>query len=151
MKKVLATVVFFTFVLFSSDVSAENSAVGIWKTVENEGPDKGKAKSHVEIYEKDGIYFGRIVKLLLKAPDSVCDKCEGDLKNKPLVGIVNIQNMKKTGDKDDEMGDEYAGGTVMDPGNGKTYKCKFWIKGDVLTLRGYIGFLFRTQVWSRVK
>ena len=46
---------------------------------------------------------------------------------------------------------KYAGGTIMDPDNGKTYKCKMWVKGDVLTSRGYIGFLYRTQQWFRVK
>jgi uncharacterized protein (DUF2147 family) len=151
MKKLSATVIFLIFIFLSFNANAENSAAGIWKTVQDEGPDKGKAKSHIEIYEKDGVYSGKIVKLLLKPQDTVCDKCESDLKDKPVVGMVNIQNMKKTGDKDDDMGEEYAGGTVMDPENGKTYKCKFWIKGDVLTLRGYIGFFFRTQKWNRVQ
>jgi uncharacterized protein (DUF2147 family) len=59
--------------------------------------------------------------------------------------------MKKSGDMDEQIGDEYAGGTIMDPDNGKTYKCKLWLKSDVLTVRGYIGFFHRTQQWFRVK
>ncbi|HPP88846.1 MAG TPA: DUF2147 domain-containing protein, partial [bacterium] len=106
---------------------------------------------YVEIYEKDGAFFGKIAKLLLKPQDTLCEKCEGDLKNKPLIGLEIIKNMKKTGSVDAEMGEEYAGGTVMDPDNGKTYKCKIWVKDDTLTLRGYIGFLYRTQKWFRVK
>jgi Uncharacterized protein conserved in bacteria len=153
MKKVLAGViiVMFVFVFFNINVNAQSSAIGTWKTVASEGPDKGKAKSHIEIFEKSGVYFGKIVKLLLKPQDTLCDKCKGDLKNKPMVGMVNIQNMKKTGSTDEELGEAYAGGTVMNPDDGKIYKCKFWVKGDVLTLRGYIGFIYKTQIWSRVK
>jgi uncharacterized protein (DUF2147 family) len=153
MKKVFVGVVIFMFavLLFSVSVKAENAITGTWKTISDEGIDKGKAKSHVEIFEKNGVYFAKVTKLLLKPQDTLCDKCEGDLKNKPVVGMIFLQDMKKTGNVDEEFGDEYAGGTIMDPDNGKTYKCKMWVKGDVLTSRGYIAFLHRTQQWFRVK
>jgi uncharacterized protein (DUF2147 family) len=153
MKKVFVSVVIFMFavLLFSVSVKAENAITGTWKTISDEGIDKGKAKSHVEIFEKNGAYFAKVTKLLLKQQDTLCDKCEGDLKNKPVVGMIFLQDMKKTGDVDEEFGDEYAGGTIMDPDKGETYKCKMWVKGNVLTSRGYIGFLYRTQKWFRVK
>jgi uncharacterized protein (DUF2147 family) len=153
MKKKFAVVIIsmFTVLFFSAAVKAENAITGTWKTVSDEGIDKGKAKSHVEIFEKNGAYFAKVAKLLLKPQDTLCEKCEGDLKNKPVVGMIFLQDMKKTGNVDEEFGDEYAGGTIMDPDNGKTYKCKMWVKGDVLTSRGYIGFLYRTQQWFRVK
>jgi uncharacterized protein (DUF2147 family) len=153
MKKILAGViiVMFVFVFFNINVNAQSSAIGTWKTVASEGPDKGKAQSHIEIFEQSGVYTGKIVKLLLKPQDTLCDKCKGDFKDKPIVGMVNLQNMKKTGSTDEELGEAYEGGTVMNPDDGKTYKCKFWVKGDVLTLRGYIAFVYKTQVWSRVK
>jgi Uncharacterized protein conserved in bacteria len=153
MKKVFVGVVIFMFavLLFSVSVKAENTITGTWKTVSDEGADKGKVKSHVEIFEKNGAYFAKATKLMLKPQDTLCDKCEGDLKNKPVVGMIFLQDMKKSGDMDEELGDEYAGGTIMDPDNGKTYKCKLWLKGDVLTVRGYIGFFHRTQQWFRVK
>ncbi|OGP67278.1 MAG: hypothetical protein A2W27_07170 [Deltaproteobacteria bacterium RBG_16_44_11] len=153
MKKYLMfiSICVFAVVLFGGTVKAENEITGIWKTVSDEGSDKGKAKSHVEIFEKDGAYIGKVIKLLLKPQDTLCDKCKGDLKNKPVVGMIFLQDMKKTGKLDEELGEEYAGGTIMDPDNGKTYKCKMWVKGDVLTSRGYIGFLYRTQQWFRVK
>ena len=88
---------------------------------------------------------------MLKPQDTLCDKCEGDLKNKPVVGMIFLQDMKKSGKLDEELGDEYAGGTIMDPDNGKTYKCKIWVKDDLLTLRGYVSFLYRTQQWFRLK
>jgi uncharacterized protein (DUF2147 family) len=153
MKKILAGIVIFMFVVvfFSVTAKAQNTFTGTWRTIADEGPDKGKAKAHIEIFEKNGLYFGKIIKLLLKPQDTLCDKCVGDLKNKPVVGMINMQDMKKSGKLDEELGDEYAGGTIMDPDNGKTYKCKMWVKGDVLTTRGYIGFFYRTGQWFRVK
>lgn len=153
MKKVFVGVVIFMFavLLFSVSVKAEITITGTWKTVSDEGVDKGKVKSHVEIFEKNGAYFAKAIKLLLKPQDTLCEKCEGDLKNKPVVGMIFLQDMKKSGKLDEELGDEYAGGMIMDPDNGKTYKCKLWLKGDVLTVRGYIGFFYRTQQWFRVK
>ena len=157
MKKFLAGTIIcmFTAVFFSITVKAEkkaeNSIVGIWMTVADEGPDKGKAKSHIEIFEKNGEYFAKVVKLLLEPQDTICDKCKGDLKNKPVIGMIFLQNMKKTGKVDRDFGEEYAGGTIMDPDNGETYRCKMWVKGDVLTSRGYLAFFYRTQKWHRVK
>ena len=149
---VCVVICMFAVVFFSSAAKAENEITGIWKTVSDEGSDKGKAKSHVEIFEKDGAYIGKVIKLLLKPQDTLCDKCKGDLKNKPVVGMIFLQDMKKTGKLDEEFGDEYAGGTIMDPDNGKTYKCKLWVKGDVLTVRGFVGFslLGRSQQWFKV-
>ncbi len=153
MKKVFVGVVIFMFavLLFSVPVKAESPIIGTWKTIADEGVDKGKAKSHVEIFEKNGTYSAKVIKLLLKPQDTLCEKCEGDLKNKPVVGMIFLRDMKKTGNTDEEFGDEYAGGTIMDPDNGKIYKCKMWVKGDVLTSRGYIGFFYRTQQWFRIK
>ena len=161
MKKILVGVIIcmFVVVLFSvtaktqSPIKTQNPIIGTWKTIDDEGPNKGKASSHVEIFEKNGVYFGKIAKLLIDPPDKVCDKCKGDLKNKPLIGMIILQDMKKTGDVDKELGVEYAGGTIMDPDNAETYKCKMWVKNDVLTSRGYIGIsLFgRSQEWLRVK
>jgi uncharacterized protein (DUF2147 family) len=140
-------------VMLSSGVQlkAESPLSGIWVTVADKGLDKGKAKSHIEIYEKDGLYFARVVKLLLKPQDTLCDKCKGNLYNKPVVGMVFMSDMKKSGNIDSDFGEEYAGGSFLDPDNGESYTCKVWIKGDVVTMRGYGAFFYRTQKWQRVK
>ena len=129
---------------------AQDVLAGTWKTIADEGEDKGKAKSYLEIFEKDGAYFARIAKLLLEPQDKVCEKCKGDLKGKPLVGMIIMSDMKKTGKVDADFGDEYAGGEIMDPENGKSYRCKIWVKGDNLTVRGYLAIFHRTQYWYRV-
>lgn len=155
MKKILAGVIIclFAVVFFSVNAKTQSPIIGTWKTINDEGPDKGKASSHVEIFEKDGLYFGKISKLLLGPQDELCTKCYGDLKNKPMLGMIILQNMKKTENVDKKLGLEYSGGTIMDPDNGETYKCKMWVNDDVLTSRGYIGIsLFgRSQQWLRVK
>ena len=159
MKKILFSVMICMFfvLFFGAVVKAEEPIVGTWVTVADEGKDKGKQTSYIEMFEKDGLFFGRITKLLLPPdadnPKDLCIKCSGDLKNKPMVGMVIVENMKKTGKIDPKLGMEYSGGTILDPDEGTTYKCRMWLKGDVLTTRGYIGIsLFgRSQEWSRKK
>lgn len=152
MKKLLAcvSILAVSAVIFVSNVKADNNPLGLWKTIDD-GVDKGKEKSYLEIYVKDGLYYARINKLLLKPQDTLCDKCVGALKDKPLIGMSIMYRMKKTGKVDSKFGEEYAGGTIMDPDNGKTYRCKFWVKGDVMTVRGYLGPFWRTQNWFRKK
>jgi uncharacterized protein (DUF2147 family) len=52
-------------------------------------------------------------------------------------------------------GDQYDGGEILDPENGKTYRCKMKLDetGNALEVRGYIGLsLFgRSQLWHRVE
>jgi uncharacterized protein (DUF2147 family) len=161
MKKILVTVIICSFVvlLFSvtartqSPVNTQSPLIGTWKTIDDEGPNKGKASSHIEVFEKNGVYFGKITKLLIDPPDKVCDKCPGDLKNKPLIGMIIVKDMKKTGNVDRKLGEEFTGGTILDPDSGDIYKCKMWVKDDVITARGFIGIsLFgRSQEWQRAK
>jgi uncharacterized protein (DUF2147 family) len=136
-------------VLFASNALAqETSAVGRWTTIDDETK---KPKSVISIYEENGKLFGKIEKLYLEpneVQNPVCDKCEGALKNQPIIGMVIMRDLKK----DD---DEWTGGTILDPANGKTYKCKIALeqKGKKLKVRGYIGMslLGRTQHWVRAE
>jgi len=54
-----------------------------------------------------------------------------------------------------KQGDEYQGGEILDPENGKVYRAKMKLDsaGEKLGVRGFIGFsLFgRTQTWVREK
>ena len=121
------------------------SPYGTWKTIDDE---TNKAKSLVEIYKgKDGKLYGKIVKLFNpKEKNPRCTKCSGARKNKPIVGLQIITGLSL----DD---DEWSGGEVLDPANGKTYRCKLWVEdgGKKIKLRGYVAFFYRTQYWYRVK
>jgi uncharacterized protein (DUF2147 family) len=50
-------------------------------------------------------------------------------------------------------GDTWSGGRILDPENGKTYRCTVNLaeQGRKLEMRGYVGIFFRTQVWERIE
>ena len=130
----------FTSLLFTTQLALAD-VVGRWKTIDDE---TGQAKSIVEIYEQDGKYFGRVVDLLMKPDDTVCDACPGDKKGKKIVGMNIVTNMVK-------KGDVYEGGQILDPTKGKVYDCKMWEENGNLMVRGYLGFFYRTQTWYPAK
>ncbi len=119
--------------------------LGKWKTIDDE---TGKPKSIVEIYKQDGEIYGKVVEILDPAKqNATCDKCPSDVKGKPILGLVILKGLKKDGD-------EYSGGTIIDPNNGKVYKCLIALEApNKLKVRGYIGFslLGRSQYWERVQ
>ena len=120
---------------------AQNSIVGNWTTVDDE---TGERMSVVTIYKgTDGLYYGKVAKLLVEPTDAVCVKCEGEDHNKPVEGLIIIRGMKM------ENG-ELVGGRVLDPKNGKFYYGKIYLKGGKLVLRGSLdkrGLLGRNQTW----
>ncbi len=133
------------FFLFLFSILIAQSPSGVWKTIDDES---GEAKSHIEIYEQNGAYFGKVVKLLKSDPGTICDECTGDKKNKPVLGMVILESLQSTGDY-------WSKGTIMDPENGKEYGCSIWFeegKAAELKVRGkhWTG-LYRTQTWFRVK
>ncbi len=146
MKKLLFTMMaaFAMMCAFSSTAMAQEDVVGYWKTIDDE---TNKPKSIVKIYEKNGKIYGDIVKLF-RGPDEEqnpkCDECEGSRKDKPIIGMNILWGLEKDGD-------EYEDGEILDPANGKTYTAKIWRDGNVLKVRGYIGFLYRTQTWKPAK
>jgi len=127
--------------LISQSAYSQN-IVGKWKTIDDE---TGEAKSVVQIWKaEDGLFYGKIMKLFDPAKqESICDKCDPkDARYKQkVIGMKIIQGMKKTG------GNEWTDGTILDPNNGKVYKCKLFVEGKNLMVRGYIAFLYRTQTW----
>ncbi len=121
------------------------SPIGIWKTIDD---NTGEAKSHVEIYEKGGKLYGKVVKLLRKPADTRCEKCTGDKKNQLLIGMNVIEGLSA-------HDGTWKGGKILDPENGNEYGCSIWFEkgqADELRVRGkhWTG-LYRTQTWYRVK
>jgi uncharacterized protein (DUF2147 family) len=123
-----------------------DSPVGLWRTIDDE---TGKTKSLVRITETNGELSGKIEKLFREPSEDQnpkCDKCEGANKDQPILGMTILSGLKKDGDS-------YAGGHVIDPKKGKTYKAKVTLtdSGKKLEMRGYIGtpLLGRTQTWVR--
>lgn len=120
------------------------SVLGKWKTVN----DTGLSTSIIEIYKVGDQLNGKVVRILKEEDrDRICTKCDGELKDKPIEGMVVMTGLEKDGD-------EYEGGTVTDPKSGKVYRCKIWLDEDnpkTLKVRGYISIFYRTQTWIRAE
>ena len=141
MKKIIISMVAMLAPLaaaFAQDV------VGKWKL------DDGSAI--VEVYKQGDAFNGKIVWLQDPTePDGspAVDKKNPDakLRSRKLIGLNMLSGLKKSGA-------EYTGGSIYDPGHGKTYNCSMKVEGDVLKVRGSLdkkGLLGRTMDWYRVK
>jgi uncharacterized protein (DUF2147 family) len=136
--------IFILFLLFPF-VNHGQSIIGKWKTIDDSS---GEEKSIVEIFEKGDKVFGRIVKIFPPAgedPDPVCDRCPPDdaRYNTKIIGMEIIRDMVK-------KEDEYTDGDILDPEAGKIYRCRLWLDGNELKVRGYWGPFYRTQTWKPV-
>ncbi len=131
---------------FWQSLPAQDDVTGLWKTIDDE---TGEAKSVVRIYEAGKNIHGEIVSLFPtpgQPEDPVCDECpeEDDRYGQKIIGMEIIRDMKKDGD-------EYSGGTVLKPDEGKIFKCRIWRDGEDLKVRGYWGIFYRTQTWKRIE
>jgi uncharacterized protein (DUF2147 family) len=126
--------------------SAAQSPVGLWKTFDDK---THEARGTIRIFEKDGTFQGRIESSLKPEEQTErCDKCSGDRKDAPIIGLVIMRGMRK-------HGAEYDAGEILDPETGSVYKCRFTLSddGEKLYLKGYLGLSIfgRTQTWIRVR
>jgi len=132
------TALFISFFVQASDIK------GKWKTIDDQ---TGEAKSIVEIYEKNGKYYGKILQIFNKEKqNATCIKCQGNKKDKAILGLEIIMDMKKDGN-------EFNGGKILDPETGKEYKCNINLESkNKLKIRGFIGFsiIGRTQYWHKI-
>ena len=127
---------------FPACVAAQ--VTGMWKVVDDKD---GIEKSIVEITEVNGKYQGRVVKILPASKRTHCEKCEGQLKDRPLTGMIILWDLQKTSN-----GAKY--GKVLDPSSGKIFSCSIELDGpDRLKLRGYLGTpaVGKSSYWNRVK
>ena len=140
---IMQAVSFSALLLCLLPIVTSAQVIGKWKHVDDKD---GKEKSIIEIYEQNGMLYGRVDQLLEDAPHHICEKCPGDLKNKPIEGMVIMKDMRKTANGGDH-------GKILDPGTGKSYSVLVELESpNKLKLRGYIGSpaFGRTQDWSRV-
>ena len=136
-----------SFVMFSMSLNAK-SIEGKWKTIDDA---TNKVKSIVEIKIVNGKLYGKVIKTFPDPggdPDPICDECEGEYHNKKIIGMQIINGLSHDGEKWEKDDG------ILDPDNGTWYDCKIWLdetNGDILNVRGYIAFFYRTQTWYRVK
>jgi len=135
-----------TLMVASSFAAAAGSPVGTWRSID----DKTKQeRSIIRITEENGELKGVVEKLFDQPGDDpahLCKECKGERKDKPIAGMTILWGLKKDGDT-------WAGGEILDPHNGKIYRCKMTLSedGKSLNVRGFIGIslIGRTQIWLR--
>ena len=140
MKKIFIVM---TVMLVSLSAYAQD-VVGKWKLEDG--------TAIVEVYQQGDVFNGKIV--WLKNPTEADGSPAKDdnnpdekLRSRQLIGLNMLHGLKKNGG-------EYSGGSIYDPGNGKTYNCSMKVEGDILKVRGSLdkrGLLGRTMDWFRVK
>jgi uncharacterized protein (DUF2147 family) len=123
--------------------------VGLWQTIDDATK---KPKAQIRITEEAGVVRGTIVRVVdpSEKPDAVCELCTDERKDKPVVGMTIVRNLKKEAERG-----VWSGGDILDPNNGKVYRAQMTPSADnkTLAVRGYIGtpFLGRSQTWQRVE
>ncbi len=130
--------------LLASLTASAQSPAGRWKTIDDS---TGQVKSIVEIREAaNGTLSGRVAQVLQsdRGPNPTCDKCSGERRNQPITGMTILWDLKPDGSG------EWAGGTILDPANGKTYRSKAkLLDANRLGVSGCVAFICREQVWQR--
>jgi len=134
--------------LFSVGFMNAQTVFGKWKTIDDR---TGKPKGLIEIYKKEGQMYGKILEVLEEGTEGqevLCTKCDGDMKDKPVIGMHIIKNGKKNEDG------EWKGKYLFDPEQAMTFRFKIWLNPDnsnELKVRGYLAFIYRTQTWVRAE
>jgi uncharacterized protein (DUF2147 family) len=133
-----------TLVTFSYFQLMQSQVTGLWKSTDHIDDTE---RSVVEIYERNGKYYGRVQKLLPAATVTHCTGCDGAQKNKSIIGMIIMSDIIKNSDGGTD-------GKILDPTNGKWYSCDIeLVSPDKLKVIGYIGFplLGKTMYWKRLK
>ena len=137
-------------VIATSNIYAQTAdpAIGVWKTIDDK---TNQPASLIKIDEVNGVLQGTIIKTFPapgETPLVYCNLCKDDRKDKPLIGMKIMSDLKKDG-----LG-SWSDGKILDPKNGETYKVKLVTEdGKKMDVRGYIGvpLLGRTQVWYKAE
>jgi uncharacterized protein (DUF2147 family) len=121
------------------------SPIGDWRTIDDRTQNP---RAIVQVYEQGGLLYGRVKQILDQHyANAVCQHCSGYAENKPVLGLVIMQGLKPDGA-------QWDGGTILNPEDGKVYRCRIHLSpgGETLLVRGFIGtpMLGRTQTWQRV-
>jgi uncharacterized protein (DUF2147 family) len=138
--------VFFTTLLFALSITINAQTIfGKWNSTNEE---TGNIDSIIEVYEKDGKAFAKVIEIKGSTrKNAVCEKCEDENKDKPILGLNILTGLQ-------ENEDEWSGGNILDPRNGRIYNCYIkLIKPNKLKIRGYMGLaLFgKTAYWERAE
>ena len=139
MKKIILTVI---GVMLAASAAFAQDVIGKWKLK--------NGSAIVEVYQSGDTYNGKIVWLQKPTeadgtPSKDKNNPDPSLRQRQLIGLNMLSGLKKNGN-------EYTGGKIYDPADGKTYNCSMKVEGDILKVRGSIdkkGLIGRTMDWFR--
>lgn len=130
----------------ASALGAETSPIGRWRTFSDA---TGAESGMIEITQAGDVLVGKVVKTIPQPGDPrdpVCNECDGPEKNQRVLGMTILKGFRRDGD-------EWDGGTILDPRTGIVYSCELRLDdgGKKLLVRGYVGIslLGRTVTWIR--
>ncbi|HQT25078.1 MAG TPA: DUF2147 domain-containing protein [Burkholderiales bacterium] len=136
----------FVFLLLMARIAFAASPEGTWRVMDDRG---GEAEALVRIAVKKGVFEGKIIKIFPRPgvdQSAICERCPGNLKDRPVLGMTILTGMTREGDG-------YSGGKILDPDEGDVYRCSMKLSedGKKLLVRGYLFMpLFgRSQTWVR--
>jgi uncharacterized protein (DUF2147 family) len=141
MKRILISMI---FMLAPLAAALAQDVVGKWKLADG--------TAIVEVYQEGSVFNGKVVWLQHPTEADGTPALDGKnpdpkLRKRQILGLNMLSGLVK-------KGGEYSGGTIYDPGNGKTYNCSMKVEGDLLKVRGSLdkkGLIGRTMDWHRVK
>jgi len=114
-----------------------------------------KSESRIHIYKtSEGKYEGKIIWLKYPNHADGTPKYDDKNPNPELRKVKSDQVVLLKNFTYDEKNDLWTGGTIYDPEEGKTYKCKLNFESSTkLKVRGYIGIpaLGKTMYWTKEK
>ena len=139
-KFIIPVLLFYPVLAWPQEIS------GKWKSIDDQSLEP---RSIIEIGLKGEKWAGRVLKIFPKPgedQDPVCIECpEKDPRyHQKIIGMEIIQDLEK-------VGNEFVNGFILDPENGRIYRCKIWMENNLLKVSGYWGPFFRTQTWHRVQ
>ena len=151
---VLCSVLWIGGVCFALD-----PAEGYWLSVDEK---TGRVTAGWEIYLEGGKLYGKILSTAEQPPGALAVKCNESYQGFPAAGKVNQMPLAGTpwifGLSLERQAGNWSGGNVIDPKEGKMYKCKITFhaagtgkyKSDTLEMRGEIGLgIGRSQFWQK--
>jgi uncharacterized protein (DUF2147 family) len=131
---------------FADGMLTKTTPVGVWQSIDDH---THRPKALVQIMQNDdGTLSGKVIQGLDSgdSPDRRCTQCTDARKDQKILGMTIIRRMKQDGDA-------WDGGDILDPENGKVYRCKMRLEdgGQKLVVRGHIGIslIGRSQTWIR--
>lgn len=135
-----------TWVIFSGSFPAlaqqtQDNIIGTWI---NDTQD-----AHIEIYEQQGVFYGKIVWLKNKTNgkgEPITDRNNPDksLRNQSIIGLEIISGLRYNEGK-------WIDGTIYSPKRGQTLDCSATLtQVDTLSLKVSKSFFSATKIWKRL-